>query len=173
MSENERLKILQKEMGYKSQEEFATILGIKQGSLSGIYRKAKGVGVSNPIKRKLSELGVNLGWLATGEGSMFTRDIVVTSGVGAISGAGNHSIVNNIGLDGRHNIIGPDGKVKIIPAPPQNTAEIIADNEALRRENAEKDRRILELKDTIADQKDTIAAQKETIDRLFKMLDSK
>lgn len=166
MTENERLKFLQNKLGFKSQEDFASCLGIKQGSLSGIYRGAKGVGVSNSIKKKLREIGVNMEWFATGEGNVLAQDISVDSGVGAMVGKSNQSIVNNIGLDGHHNIIGPDGRVNITPIQPQAAAEMLADNEALRRENAEKDHRIAELKETIAN-------QKETIDRLFKMLDNK
>ena len=57
-------------MGYASQQAFADALGIKQGSLSDIYRAKNGIGVSGQIKIALSKLGVNIDWLDTGEGEM-------------------------------------------------------------------------------------------------------
>lgn len=69
-SPNERLRILQKVLGYRSQQAFADALGIKQGSLSDIYRAKNGIGVSGQIKIALSKHGVNIDWLDTGEGSM-------------------------------------------------------------------------------------------------------
>lgn len=39
MSENDRLKELQSFLKFRNQSEFATALGIKQGSLSDIYRE--------------------------------------------------------------------------------------------------------------------------------------
>lgn len=69
MNANERLKMLQKELGFNSQESFAQALGIKQGTLSGIYNSAKGVGVSGDIKRILEkQYSVNIEWLETGIG---------------------------------------------------------------------------------------------------------
>lgn len=71
MNANERLKYLQKELGFKSQESFAQALGIKQGTLSGIYNSAKGVGVSGDIKRILEkQYSVNIEWLETGVGDV-------------------------------------------------------------------------------------------------------
>lgn len=70
-SENERLRELQKLLGFKSQESFATVLGIKQGSLSDIYRSKDGVKVSSSIKRVLEkEYSINIDWLETGQGDM-------------------------------------------------------------------------------------------------------
>ena len=69
-SPNERLKTLQKVLGYRSQQAFADALGIKQGSPSDIYRAKNGIGVSGQIKIVLSKHGVNIDWLDTGEGSM-------------------------------------------------------------------------------------------------------
>jgi len=75
MTENERLKELQKILGFKSQCDFAAALGIKQGTLSGIYMASKGVGVSGNIKRILeNQYGVNIDWLETGEGSVIKGD---------------------------------------------------------------------------------------------------
>ena len=70
LSENERLKDVQKSLGYTSQQAFAEALGIRQGSLSDIYRAKNGIGVSAKIKIALSKLGVNIDWLDTGEGPM-------------------------------------------------------------------------------------------------------
>lgn len=70
MSANQRLRRLQKVLGYASQQAFADALGIKQGSLSDIYRAKNGIGVSGQIKIALSKLGVNTDWLDTGEGEM-------------------------------------------------------------------------------------------------------
>mgnify|MGYP002744256467 CR=1 FL=1 len=69
-SANERLRTLQKVLGYTSQQAFADALGIKQGSLSDIYRAKNGIGVSGQIKIALSKHGVNIDWLDTGEGEM-------------------------------------------------------------------------------------------------------
>lgn len=79
MSENERLKELQKLLGYSSQKEFAAALGIQQGSLSDIYRAKNGIGVSGAIKMSLSKMGVAIDWLETGEGPMLrnTTPVVV------------------------------------------------------------------------------------------------
>ena len=67
---NERLRRLQKILGYTSQQAFADALGIKQGSLSDVYRAKNGIGVSAQIKIALSKLGVNIDWLDTGEGEI-------------------------------------------------------------------------------------------------------
>lgn len=69
-TENERLKKVQETLGYKSQQAFADALGIKQGSLSDVYRAKNGIGVSSSIKIALSNLGIDLDWLRTGKGSM-------------------------------------------------------------------------------------------------------
>lgn len=70
MNENERLKEVQKILGFKSQSEFADVIGIKQGSLSDIYRGKNGVGVSDSIKMKLmKEYSINIEWLETGVGT--------------------------------------------------------------------------------------------------------
>ena len=69
-SANQRLRRLQKVLGYTSQQAFADALGIKQGSLSDIYRAKNGIGVSGQIKIALSKHGVNIDWLDTGEGEM-------------------------------------------------------------------------------------------------------
>lgn len=45
-------------------------MGIKQGSLSDIYRAKNGIGVSGQIKIALSKHGVNIDWLDTGKGEM-------------------------------------------------------------------------------------------------------
>lgn len=70
-TENKRLRELQNFLGFSTQSEFASALGVKQGTLSGIYSAAKGVGVSASIKRVLeNQYLVNIDWLETGEGSM-------------------------------------------------------------------------------------------------------
>lgn len=72
MSENQRLKELQKTLNFSSQEKFAKVLGIKQGSLSDIYRMKSGIKVSDSIKRKLeTEYSINIKWLESGIGSVF------------------------------------------------------------------------------------------------------
>ena len=80
ISPNERLRILQKVLGYRSQQAFADALGIKQGSLSDIYRAKNGIGVSGQIKIALSKHGVNIDWLDTGEGDMLTGSTTQTDG---------------------------------------------------------------------------------------------
>ena len=82
MTENQRLKIIQKKLSFNSQADFAKALGIKQGSLSDIYREKKGVGVSDSIKMKLEkEYSINIDWIETGEGE-----------INNITGNGNISI---------------------------------------------------------------------------------
>ena len=70
MADNERLRLIRKELRL-TQNEFSEKLGIQQGSLSDIERgKYK---VSGDIKLKLKELfNVNIGWLESGIGEMFT-----------------------------------------------------------------------------------------------------
>lgn len=76
MSENERLKEVQKVLGFRSQKEFAEKLNIQQGSLSDIYRGKPGVGVSNSIKRILElEYSINIKWLETGKGEMKKEEV--------------------------------------------------------------------------------------------------
>ena len=71
MTENQRLKIIQKKLSFNSQAEFAKALGIKQGSLSDIYREKKGVGVSDSIKMRLEkEYSINIDWIEKGEGEI-------------------------------------------------------------------------------------------------------
>lgn len=78
MTENNRLKELQGRLGFSSQSDFAKKLGIKQGSLSDIYREKKGVGVSDSIKRILDkEFSINIEWLETGNGNMFKSENVL------------------------------------------------------------------------------------------------
>ena len=76
-TENDRLRIVQRKLNFSSQVEFANVLGIKQGSLSDIYRKKNGVGVSESIKRKLDkDYSINIDWLTTGEGKMLKNETV-------------------------------------------------------------------------------------------------
>lgn len=75
MTENDRLRVLQKELGFKSQAAFAAVLGIKQGSLSDVYRAKSGIGVSDSIKRILEkDYSINIGWLERGEGEMLKSE---------------------------------------------------------------------------------------------------
>lgn len=78
MTENKRLRELQGRLGFSSQSDFAKKLGIKQGSLSDIYREKKGVGVSDSIKRILDkEFSINIGWLETGNGNILKSENVL------------------------------------------------------------------------------------------------
>ena len=99
MTENKRLKELQKELSFKSQVEFADFLGIKQGSLSDIYREKKGIGVSDSIKMKLEkEFSINIDWLKTGEGEMIKKEINIdNSQVNAQNSVIGNNITNNKG----------------------------------------------------------------------------
>ena len=75
MSENQRLAELQKILGFRSQAEFAAALGIKQGSLSDIYRGKNGIGVSAAIKSRLfKDYSINIDWVETGAGSMYVEN---------------------------------------------------------------------------------------------------
>ena len=103
MTENQRLKIIQKKLSFNSQADFAKALGIKQGSLSDIYREKKGVGVSDSIKMKLEkEYSININWLETGKGEMIKKEVNIdNSHVKA-----NNSVIGN-------NITGNKGDVII------------------------------------------------------------
>jgi bacteriophage CI repressor helix-turn-helix domain len=101
MTENQRLRIIQKELSFNSQAEFAKALGIKQGSLSDIYREKKGVGVSDSIKMKLEkEYSINIDWIETGEGEIIKNMKIDNSNIKStnsiignnITGSGNISI---------------------------------------------------------------------------------
>ncbi len=75
MTENQRLKELQKKLNFKNQVEFAKALGIKQGSLSDIYREKSGLSVSDSIKMKLlKDYSINIEWLEKGTGKPFMKD---------------------------------------------------------------------------------------------------
>lgn len=99
MTENQRLKLLQKELDFKSQAEFSQVLGIKQGSLSDIYREKKGIGVSDSIKMKLEkEYSININWLETGEGEMIKRDVSIeNSNIKAKNSVIGNNIMGNNG----------------------------------------------------------------------------
>ena len=101
MTENQRLKIIQKKLSFNSQADFAKALGIKQGSLSDIYREKKGVGVSDSIKMKLEkEYSININWIETGEGEIIKNMKIDNSNIKStnsiignnITGSGNISI---------------------------------------------------------------------------------
>lgn len=71
MSENQRLKILMKELGFTKQFQFAEAIELKAGTLSDILRGKVGVGVSDKTKRILEKsYNVNIDWLETGEGNI-------------------------------------------------------------------------------------------------------
>lgn len=73
MTSNQRLKEVQKFLNFRTQQEFADALGIKQGSLSDIYRGK--VGVSSAILLTLSkDYSINIEWLKTGEGRIKTGE---------------------------------------------------------------------------------------------------
>lgn len=101
MTENQRLKMIQKKLSFNSQADFAKALGIKQGSLSDIYREKKGVGVSDSIKMKLEkEYSINIDWIETGEGEIIKNMNIDNSNIKStnsiignnITGSGNISI---------------------------------------------------------------------------------
>lgn len=66
-----RLKIGRISLGFKNQTEFAEKIGIKQGSLSKYERGTNEI--PDDVKIKLSQLGLNIHWLVTGEGDLFTE----------------------------------------------------------------------------------------------------
>lgn len=98
MNENNRLKELQSFLKFRNQSEFAAALGIKQGSLSDIYRGKSGIGVSDSIKRILDkEFSINIDWLETGEGDMVTNEQKSenNSGLGIIGNNVNGGSIND------------------------------------------------------------------------------
>ncbi len=72
MTENQRLKIIQGGLGFKTQVSFARALKLTSGGLSDILREKGGLGVSGTIKRILeNSYNVNIDWLENGVGDMF------------------------------------------------------------------------------------------------------
>lgn len=72
MTENQRLKILIKELEFTSQKDFANAIGIAPGSLSDILREKEGLGVSKAIKHRLeTDYGVSKKWIESGQGPIF------------------------------------------------------------------------------------------------------
>lgn len=166
MSENERLKKtilwLISQGIVDSQEELSKSIGYNPSSISQIVTGKKPI--SNKFLKKLGEFSekINTEWIQFGKGSML-KDVEVS---GSHNMVGSSGVMNNIGLTGKEKIIGEKGDVHIEPFQPQDAAEIMAEIERLRRENAE-------LKNTVSDLTGENRALKETNDRLFKMLENK
>ena len=96
MTENQRLKIIQKKLSFNSQADFAKALGIKQGSLSDIYREKKGVGVSDSIKMKLEkEYSININWIETGEGEIIKNMNIDNSNIKSTNSIIGNNITGN------------------------------------------------------------------------------
>jgi bacteriophage CI repressor helix-turn-helix domain len=96
MTENQRLKIIQKKLSFNSQADFAKALGIKQGSLSDIYREKKGVGVSDSIKMKLEkEYSINIDWIETGEGEIIKNMNIDNSNIKSTNSIIGNNITGN------------------------------------------------------------------------------
>lgn len=96
MTENQRLKMIQKKLSFNSQADFAKALGIKQGSLSDIYREKKGVGVSDSIKMKLEkEYSINIGWIETGEGEIIKNMNIDNSNIKSTNSIIGNNITGN------------------------------------------------------------------------------
>jgi phage repressor protein C with HTH and peptisase S24 domain len=64
-----RLKEVRNRLGYKTQEPFAVKIGTSQTTLSK-YENGT-IDIPDDLKIKISELGINIHWLVTGEGDMF------------------------------------------------------------------------------------------------------
>lgn len=133
-----------------SLRKFEERTGISKGSLaSNKSRGYKELGQKN-IERILSTFPViNPDYLLLGNGEMFNGPLTAEIIFGQITNrdGSHHNIVNQIHTSGKEKIIKPDGTVSIEPTQPQrameeHAAKIEEDNEALRRENAEKDRTI-------------------------------
>jgi transcriptional regulator with XRE-family HTH domain len=72
LTENQRLKILQKKLDFDSQALMAEALNVQPSALSDIFRERQGYRVSKKIKKLLDEkYDVNISWLEKGEGSIF------------------------------------------------------------------------------------------------------
>ena len=96
MTENQRLKIIQKKLSFNSQADFAKALGIKQGSLSDIYREKKGVGVSDSIKMRLEkEYSININWIETGEGEIIKNMNIDNSNIKSTNSIIGNNITGN------------------------------------------------------------------------------
>jgi phage repressor protein C with HTH and peptisase S24 domain len=67
----ERLKKVRTELGYKTQDAFAEKLGTTQTTLSK-YEKGI-IELPDGLKIKISDFGINIHWLVTGEGGMFSE----------------------------------------------------------------------------------------------------
>ncbi len=111
-TENQRLKFLMHELGFKTQSSFAKSLKMKAGTLSDIFRQKEGVGVSDRTKRILeNSYNVNIDWLETGQG-----DMLLSEGASVQDGAPYYPSVNvSAGLafltenDGSH----PESYIKV------------------------------------------------------------
>jgi transcriptional regulator with XRE-family HTH domain len=64
-----RLKEVRNRLGYKTQEPFAVKIGTSQTTLSK-YENGT-IDIPDDLKIKISEFGINIHWLITGEGEMF------------------------------------------------------------------------------------------------------
>ncbi|WP_339867115.1 helix-turn-helix transcriptional regulator [uncultured Algoriphagus sp.] len=90
MTENQRLKIVRKFLS-KTQVEFASSIGLTQAGYSDIERGKNNV--SGKIKILLKrEHNVNITWLESGEGEMFTQ-------VDEIHSQSDHTVISNLKLE--------------------------------------------------------------------------
>lgn len=136
-----------------SQSRFEKRTGIAKGTLaSNKSRGYKEIGQKN-MERILSTYPViNPDYLLLGNGEMFNGPLTAEIIFGQVTNrdGSHHNIVNQIHTSGKEKIIRPDGTVSIEPTQPQDAmgehaAKLKEDNEALRRENADKDRKIAAL----------------------------
>lgn len=123
----------------------AGLMGLK--SSSSIYRytgnsdlKEFDTTIFHRLTTTFPEL--NPKWLESGEGSMLREGQSFNPRQDIRGGHHNRNVQNNIQTSGYEKIIKPDGTVSIEPTGPQTgitkgAAEIMSENEMLRRENAE------------------------------------
>lgn len=145
---------LSQELGFRSPSSLSRIISMDpdQFDSSILYR----------IAARFPEL--NERWLSDGEGEMLKKGRTfapVQSNRGS-----HHNVMNNIQAFGSQKIISPDGQVSIEPVQPRGVAEILAEIDMLRRENAE-------LKQENAELKGANLSLEKTTEKLFKLLGNK
>ena len=146
----ERLQKVIDEYGLRSVARLAHELGLKTASSVWDLFKKDPEQFNLPMIQRLQSSfpGLNPEWIKTGEGEMFVAGFSPRQDIRG--GHHNRNSQYNFHMRGNEKIIKPDGTVSIEPTGPQTETGEYAANlerevETLRRENAEKDRRIATL----------------------------
>lgn len=138
----DRLQDVINEYGLRSIARLSRELGLKTASSVWDIMTKDPEQFNLPMKARLlaSFPHLNPDWVKSGEGEMFLGGYSPRQDIRG--GHHNRNVQNNIQTSGYEKIIKPDGTVSIEPTGPQTgitkgAAEIMSENEMLRRENAE------------------------------------